>query len=293
MTRINLKTGKVIKPQEFRDGNPEHQLQKCVEKHLSQFFQCHYLKSFYKIPSGEIDTLAITEDGNPCVIEYKHKQDNAILNQIVFYYDWLMQRSTKFEFERIVKETEATKKTEVDWSKIRLICIAREYSNWDMSLIKHLDTEIECYRYVCHENELDIHLDPIVNQFKKQKSNTGKQLNKEITLENHRNKAGKECKILLDELRKRIFSLGENITEGYAPNYIKYSVKTNFAEVHVRKNWLIIAFKIDKNNFKDPKKLSKDISHLGFAMKREIKIKNSKELSDAFGLIKQAYQTQY
>ena len=76
MTRINLKTGKIIKLQEFIGGNPEHQLQKYIESYLNQFFQCYFLKSFYKIPSGQIDTLAITEDGNPCIIEYKHKKES-------------------------------------------------------------------------------------------------------------------------------------------------------------------------------------------------------------------------
>lgn len=292
MTRINLKTGKTIKPQEFKSGNPEHQLQKYIENYLNQIFQCYFLKSFYKIPSGEIDTLAITEDGNPCIIEYKHKKEDTILNQIVFYYDWLMQRPTKFEFERIVKENKATKNIDVDWSKLRLICVAKEYSNWDISLIKHLDTEIECYTYAYHEDELDVHLDPIVNQFKKAKGYGSKQPTKEVSLEDHRNKASKECKILLDEIRKRIFELGDDIIEGYTPNYIKYLVNTNFLEIHIRKNWLIAYLKVNKNDFKDPKKLSKDISHLGYSVTREIKIKDIDELEYAISLIKQAYKNQ-
>ncbi len=293
MTRINLQTGKIIKPQEFSGGDPEHQLQKYTEKNLNHFFQCHYLKSFYKIPSGVIDTLAITEDGNPCIIEYKHKQEDTILNQIVFYYDWLMQRPTKFEFERVVKENEATKKIEVDWSKIRLICVAREYSKWDISLIKHLDTPIECHSYTYHENELEIDLDPIVNQFKKQKSYTGKEINKDITLEDHRNRADEEGKILLDKLRDEVLKLGDDIEEGYTPNYIKYFVKNNFLEIHIRKKWLICDLRVNKKTFKDPKKLAKDISHLGFAVSREIKVDNIERLNYVLFLIKQAYQTQH
>ena len=293
MTRINLQTGKIIKPQEFSGGDPEHQLQKCTEKNLNQFFQCYYLKSFYKIPSGEIDTLAITEDGNPCIIEYKHRQEDTILNQIVFYYDWLMQRPTKFEFERVVKENEATKKIDVDWSKIRLICVAQQYSNWDISLIKHLDTDIECYSYTYHENELDIRLDPIVNQFKKQKGYTGKEINKEITLEDHRNRADEDGKILLDKLRSEVLKLGDDVKEGYAPNYIKYFVKTNFLEIHTRKKWLVCDLKVNEKTFKDPEKLAKDISHLGFSVSREIKIDNMEKLNYALVLVKQAYETQH
>lgn len=293
MARINLQTGQVIKPQEFTGGDPEHQLQKYTEKHLNQFFQCFYLKSFYKIPGGEIDTLAITEDGNPCIIEYKHRQEDTILNQIVFYYDWLMQRPTKFEFERVVKENEATKNLDVDWSKLRLICVAKQYSNWDISLIKHLDTEIECYSYTYHENELDIYLDPIVNQFKKQKSYTGEQVNKVITLEDHRNRADEEGKMLLDKLRNEVLKLGDDIEEGYTPNYIKYFVKTNFLEIHIKKRWLVCDLRVNKKTFKDPKNLAKDISHLGYAVSREIKIDSTEKLNYAFTLIKQAYGTQH
>jgi len=293
MARINLKTGKIIKPQEFSGGNPEHQLQKYIENYLNQFFHCYFLKSFYKIPSGEIDTLAITEDGNPCIIEYKHKKKDTILNQIVFYYDWLMQRSTKFEFERIVKENEGTKNIDVDWSKLHLICVAKEYSNWDINLIKHLDTEIRCYTYAYHENELDVHLDPMVNQFKKQKNNTGKQLNKEITLEYHRNKADKETKDFLDRLREGVFKMGDDIEEGYAPNYIKYFVNTTFLVIHIRKKWLLIELRVDEKSFKDPKKLAKDISNRNWTTTREMKIKNIEELKYAFNLIKQAYKTQH
>ena len=293
MARINLKTGKIIRPQEFKGGSPEHQLQKYVENYLNQFFQCYFLKSFYKIPSGEIDTLAITEDGNPCIIEYKHKKEDTILNQMVFYYDWLMQRPTKFEFERIVKENETTKKIDVDWSKIRLICVAKEYSNWDISLIKHLDTEIECYGYTYHENELDIHLDPIVNQFKKQKTYNGKQTEKETTLEDHRNRANKEGKLLLDKLRGEVFKLGDDIEEGYTPNYIKYSVKTTFLAVHMRKKWLVIQLRVDEKTFKDPKKLAKDISNRGWTVSREMKIDSMDKLNYAISLIRQAYENQH
>ena len=132
MARVNLKTGKIIEAEEFKSSTPEKELQIQVENHLNLFFQSHLLKSFYKIPGGEIDTLAITEEGKPCIIEYKHKVDDKIINQIVFYYDWLQERSTKFEFERIVKEKKNTKDLEVDWSGVRLITVAKQYSKWDI-----------------------------------------------------------------------------------------------------------------------------------------------------------------
>lgn len=294
MTRINIKSGKIIEKQEFTGGNPERQLQTYVEKYLYEFFQCYFLKNFYNIPGGEIDTLAVTEDGIPCIIEYKHKKEDTILNQIVFYYDWLMQRSTKYEFERIVKETEATKTIQVDWSKIRLICIAKEYSKWDISLVKHLDTDIECWAYSYHKDELDLHLDPIINQYKKQKVYEGRSNNsiKEVTLEDHRNKANEEGKLLLDKLREEIFKLGDDITEGFTPDYIKYYVNTTFLGVHVRKRHLVMQLRVNEKNFKDPKKMAKDISNRNWTVTREVKLENVSEIPYLLGLIKQAYETQ-
>lgn len=293
MARINLKTGKVIKPQEFSGGNQEHQLQKCTETYLREHFQCYFLKSFYQIPNGEIDTLAITEDGNPCIIEYKHKQEDKVLNQIIFYYDWLTQKPTKFEFERITKENKDTKDINVDWSEIRLICVAKEYSKWDASLIKHLDTEIECYSYTYHEDELDIHLDPIINQFKKQKSYSGDPINKITTLEDHRNRAEKEGRELLDKLRNEVFKMGDDIEEGYTPNYIKYFVKTTFLGVHIKKKWLVVQLRVNEKIFKDPKKLANDISSRKWTVTREMKIDSMDKLNYALTLIKQAYEAQH
>lgn len=292
MVRINLETGEIIKKQEFAGGNPERQLQTFVEEYIKSFFGCHFLRNFYTIPGGEIDTLTITEEGIPCIIEYKHKKEDTIINQINFYYDWLNQRGGKAEFERLVKENEKTKDLEVDWSKIRLICVAKEYSKWDISLIKHLDTDIECYTYTYHKNELDIHLDPLINQFKKIKTDE-KTSTKELTLEDYRNRADAHGKELLDKLRGKVLELGDNIEEGYTPEYIKYYVNTTFLAIHVRKNWLIIHLKVNEPAFQDPQEKTKDISSRGWSVTKEMKISHEEELEYAMGLIKQAYDYQY
>lgn len=294
MPRVNMKTGRLIEREEFTGPNPEKQLQQYAERYLNLFLQSHYLKSYYKIPGGEIDTLAITEEGNPCIIEFKHKQDDRIINQIVYYYDWLQDKSTKYEFERIVKENPKTKDMEVDWSRIRLITIAKNYSKWDISLIKHLNTDIECYTYTYHKDELDIHLDPIINQYKKPSSySTSTSDQKTYTLDDHRNKADDKFKQYFDDLRREILNLGEDIDEGYVREYIKYVVRTTFAAIHVRKQGLIVHLRIDEENFDDPKKLTKDISHRGWSVNRELRVDKNIDIRDAIFIINQAYEYQH
>lgn len=275
---------------EFRGKNPEKQLQKYVEKYLNEFFNAYYLRSEYQIPSARIDTLAITSDGNPMIIEYKHKNDKSILNQTVYYYDWLQKKSTKYEFETLVKKNEKTKELVVDWNKIKLVCIAKDYSKWEISLINHLDTRIECYIYTYHKNELDIHLDPIIYRATEIKPSPSKSGTEEPTLETHMNKGNERTKKLLQHLREKIFKLGDDIQEGYTPGYIKYFVDVKFMELHVRKKRLLLLLRVNEKHFKDPKNMTKDISHRGWPYKREVYYEKEEDLKDILALIKQAYE---
>lgn len=292
MPRVNLKSGKIIAEQQFKSKTPEKELQKYIEKHLNLFFQSYHLKSFYQMPGGEIDTLAVTEEGKPCIIEYKHTNDEKVINQIVFYYDWLQERSTKYEFERIVKENKDTSELIVDWSEVRLITVAKKYSKWDTSLIKHLDTKIECYSYSYHKDELDIHLDPIINQHKKLTHTSGGIGGNNITLDYHRDKLDDNFKPYFDKFRNDILNLGDNIEEGYTPEYIKYVISTTFLTIKVAKNHLRVDLRINKDNFKDPKNITTDISKRKWSLTRELQYYKSSNLNDILNLIKQAYEYQ-
>ena len=101
-----------------------------------------------------------------------------------------------------------------------------------------------------------------------------------------------EGKKLLDLFREKVLKLGEDITEGYTPGYIKYFVNTTFLEVHVRKNWLVVQLRVDEKKFSDPKNLTKDISSRKWSVTKEMKINAAEELEYALPLIKQAYEYQ-
>lgn len=113
-----------------------------------------------------------------------------------------------------------------------------------------------------------------------------------LTLEYHRDYAGDQTKEIFDELRERILELGEDVKEGYTPEYVKYFVNTTFVALHVRKNWLILHLRVDESSFKDPKKIAKDISHLGWSTTRQLKVTDKSEIPYAMQLIKQAYEYQ-
>lgn len=58
---------------------------------------------------GRIDTFGIDENGSPVIIEYKRSMNENVINQYLFYLDWLMDH--KAEFELLVLKNLRTIKT--------------------------------------------------------------------------------------------------------------------------------------------------------------------------------------
>ncbi|MDD3626920.1 MAG: hypothetical protein PHV06_06330, partial [bacterium] len=61
----------LIKPKSFLN---EKELQNLVESNLKEIFNCRFIASEFStgpVHGGRIDTLAISEENNPVIIEYK------------------------------------------------------------------------------------------------------------------------------------------------------------------------------------------------------------------------------
>jgi RecB family endonuclease NucS len=63
-----------------------------VEQHLQVFFYCRFIASEFStgiVHEGRIDTLALSEDDNPVIIEYKKVASADLINQSLYYLSWL------------------------------------------------------------------------------------------------------------------------------------------------------------------------------------------------------------
>ena len=70
----------------------EFQIQRLVEKNLVIFFNCRFVATEFStgdIHSGRIDTIALSEDNNPVIIEYKNVASSELLNQSLYYLSWI------------------------------------------------------------------------------------------------------------------------------------------------------------------------------------------------------------
>src|SRR5688500_2544989 len=127
----------------------ERSIQILIENHLNTFLGVRFLQAEYatgKTHGGRIDTLGIDENGCPVIVEYKRSLNENVINQGLFYLDWLMDHKAEFELlvqRKLGPETAA----EIEWSTPRLLCIAGEFTKYDAYAVQQIPRSIELIRY--------------------------------------------------------------------------------------------------------------------------------------------------
>jgi predicted transport protein len=132
----------------------ERSLQTLFEKNLEALLGVRFLASeFSTNTGGRMDTLGIDENNAPVVIEYKRASNENVINQGLFYLDWLMGHRKDFEWlvmEQLGKEVAQ----KVDWAGSRLICIAGDFQKWDEHAVKQMNRTIDLVRYRRYGDDL-------------------------------------------------------------------------------------------------------------------------------------------
>src|SRR2546421_3270962 len=134
----------------------EKALQTVIETHLEVFLGVRFLATEYstgKSHGGRIDTLGIDEDGSPIIIEYKRALNENVINQGLFYLDWLMDHKGEFELY-VLKKLGKEVADSIDWSAPRLLCIASDFTRYDEHAVQQINRNIELIRYRRYGNEL-------------------------------------------------------------------------------------------------------------------------------------------
>jgi hypothetical protein len=123
----------------------EKDLQALIEGNLMVVFNCRLVASEYPTGAqhaGRIDTLALSEDNNPVIIEYKKAEASDLINQSLFYLSWLSDHHGDFE---LAVQRALGSSNDVDWSAIRVICIAPNYKKYDLHAVQMMGANIELW----------------------------------------------------------------------------------------------------------------------------------------------------
>ena len=127
----------------------EKDLQAHIEQNMDVLLGVRYLASEYgtgKTHKGRIDSLGLDENGCPVIVEYKRHSNENVINQGLFYLDWLLDHQAEFRWlvmEKIGKHAAE----DIEWDGTRLICIATDFNRYDEHAVQQINRNIELMRY--------------------------------------------------------------------------------------------------------------------------------------------------
>ncbi|QRM47212.1 DUF5655 domain-containing protein [Rhizobium sp. BG4] len=127
----------------------EKSLQNLFEANLEALLGIRFLASEHStgpVHGGRIDTLGLDEDNSPVIIEYKRSVNENVINQGLFYLDWLLDHRKEFQWLVMERLGPGAAKT-VDWTAPRLLCIAGDFTRYDEHAVKQIVRNIELIRY--------------------------------------------------------------------------------------------------------------------------------------------------
>ena len=288
----------------------EKDLQKLVENNLETIFNCRLIATEFttgNIHSGRIDTLAISEDNNPVIIEYKKVASSDLINQSLYYLHWI--RDHKGDFQIAANRT-LGKDIEVDWSDIRVICLAPEYKKYDLHAVQVMGANIELWQYKTYDNGIlnieevykrttsttnqdtaDIgSKNPVMVEAGKKAALTRKTAT--YTLEEHFENLDENILELFNTIRDYIVSIDSSIEETPKKNYIAYKTSQNFACLQTYKKKLTLFLKLDANEVNPMPKQGRNVSEIGHfgTGNFELIIKDLADFEETKLLINEAYK---
>lgn len=279
----------------------EKSLQTLIEKHLDVFLGIRFLASEYltgKTHGGRIDTLGIDENGCPCIIEYKRATNENVINQGLFYLDWLLDHKGEFELLVLKRLGQATADA-IEWGSPRLLCIAGDFTKYDEHAVQQINRNIELLRYVRFGDELLLlqlvnavvatapDEEPVAGAKPKSKS-------KDKTIADQLALASPKLKDLFEALKATLVNLGDDVQVKTLKLYIAFRRIKNFASVEIKagQERLDVYVKVDPGSIILEPGFTRDVRDIGHwgTGDLEILIRSMDDLEKAKPLLLKSYE---
>ncbi len=276
----------------------EKSLQELIEKHLEAFLGVRFLASEYatgRTHGGRIDTLGIDENGCPVIIEYKRALNQNVINQGLFYLDWLLDHKAEFKL-RVMDTLGKTVADAIEWSTPRLLCIAGDFTKYDEHAVQQINRNIELIRYRLYGDGLLLF--ELVNAVVSQDIQAtctepkNKQKTSPKTVAQYLEEAPPNITDLYDSLQEFLLALGDDIQVKTLKYYIAFKRIKNFACVEVFPNTGLQVFvKVDPQAVDLKEGFAEDVSNIGHfgTGNLRIRIQNQDDLERAKPLLTKSY----
>lgn len=127
----------------------ERPLQTLIEANLQPLLNIRFIASEHstgKTHGGRIDSLGLDENHCPVILEYKRSVGENVINQGLFYLDWLMDHKAEFKL-LVLEKLGAVAADAIDWSAPRVVCIAADFTKYDNHAVQQIGRNIDLIRY--------------------------------------------------------------------------------------------------------------------------------------------------
>ena len=204
-----------------------------------------FLGREYRIINGRIDSIGQDENNCPVVFEYKRSTNQNVINQGLFYLDWLLDHKTDF-FVFVLNKLGQDVADEIDWSMPCVISIASDLTRFDEHAVNQMQRNIKLVRYKKYNNT---HLlfeqlnaptvSPIsMDETDKKADKTASTSN--VTFKGNYAKASDTMKTLYAELRVYIISRGDEVSVNELKLYVAFGKTKNIICVEICIKYLIM-----------------------------------------------------
>jgi len=269
--------------------NNEAELRDFFAENLESLLGMKFLAKEYPTTDGRIDTLALDEASAPVIIEYKWGQDNAIVVQGLFYYDWLTKNKKHFD---LLVADKLGKEVKVKWDNPRVVLVSQGFDNRTIAAVQQIEN-VELIKYIPYKNDLlyleNVYSPKTVKTFRERVVPTDDDSEVTYDLNYHLNKTTDEVKEIFYKLQEKLKSLPsvEEVIDQKVG--ITYRTTKSFTRFEFGKSYIDILLREPKYN--DPDGLVSDISANKWGYQGRAKIKSIVDVERVFDLIKQSYES--
>jgi len=290
----------------------EKTLQNLIEGHMETFLGVRFLASEYSTGSkhrGRIDSLGLDENGCPVIIEYKRHSNENVINQGLFYLDWLLDHKADFRLlvmDKLGKD-EADK---IEWGGTRLLCIAADFTRYDEHAVAQINRNIELIRYKLFGDDLLLFelvngasaattvisnsSDDVVAEPKPARTPAAATL----AMKTHADQittASPELLALFEQTRSFILAQGDDIIEKPLKLYVAFRRLKNFvcmSLISKQDPHVFLTLKLEPASVELEKGFTRDVSNIGHwgTGDLEVVLRKPSDFEKAKPLIERAYQ---
>ena len=194
----------------------EKNLQTIIEQNMERFFGIRFLATEYQTTDGRIDSIGLDENNFPVIFEYKRSLSQNVINQGLFYLDWMLDHGADIR-ELVRNKLGRAAPKEVNTDAPRIVCVAADFTKYDIDAVRQIDRNIDLIRYQLFDKKFLL----FEQIYKTQNKETKNKVQKKETVFSDTE--------LLHAITDYIRSLGDDITEQKTKYYIAFKKIKNFA----------------------------------------------------------------